>query len=162
MGRLVPSLCCPWACKPNPRLPAGSDDGHCAPGLFLFLTPLLKAVHRWELRDGGFITMNVPDLWRPPWTRVIPGLPFITCLWMGYSHAVWGDTFKNFFYWSIVDVQCCIHLCCRAEWFICTCTSIHSFFFFIISHLIKKSTYGYINLLDQTGETDSNRTEAML
>ena len=36
------------------------------------------------------------------------------------------------------------------------------FFCIIISHLIKKSTYGYINLLDQTGETDSNRTEAML
>ena len=126
MGRLVPSRCCPWAYKPNLLLPAGSGDGHCAPGLFLFLIPLLKAVHHWELRDGGFIAMSVPDLWRPMWTPtwflVFPSSPvreWVTVM------AFWGIHLKNLVYWSIVDAQCCVSLCCTAEWFSCTCTSIH-------------------------------------
>ena len=45
-----------------------------------------------------------------------------------YVHMVAGLLlFKKKFYWSIVDIQCCIGFKCIAKWFSYTYTRIHSF-----------------------------------
>ena len=50
---------------------------------------------------------------RIPWSSAIEGIPFFSFLF--------------FWYWSIVNLQCCISFRCEAQWFIYTHASIHSF-----------------------------------
>ena len=38
-----------------------------------------------------------------------------------------GSPFFDFFYWSLVDLQCCINFCCTAKWF--SYTHIHILFY---------------------------------
>ena len=43
--------------------------------------------------------------------------------------------FKKF-YWSIVDLQCCVNFCCIAKWFSYTCTRIYISYFMFFSIMI--------------------------
>ena len=43
-------------------------------------------------------------------------------------------TFFNYFYWRIVDLQCCVIFCCSAKWINYIYTYIHSFRFY--SHIV--------------------------
>ena len=42
-------------------------------------------------------------------------------------HCLQNPHLFIFFYWGIVDLQCCANLCCTAKWLSYTCTCIYSF-----------------------------------
>ena len=54
------------------------------------------------------------------------------CLWQGPGICIF---LKNLFYWSMVDLQCCISLGCIEKWF--SYTKIYSFFLFQILFLYR-------------------------
>ena len=47
------------------------------------------------------------------------------------TYKAWATCFPSltffFFYWSIVDLQCCVNFWCSSKWFSDTYTHIHSF-----------------------------------
>ena len=59
----------------------------------------------------------------------------------------------SFFYWSIVDLQCCTNLCCTAKWLSYTHTYILFFFFFfyILFHYGLSQEIGYSSLCSTVG-----------
>ena len=50
---------------------------------------------------------------------------------------------KNFFYWSRVDLQCCVSFSCTATWFSYTHTYIHSFSDSFPIYVITENWAGY-------------------
>ena len=62
--------------------------------------------------------------------------------WALFFFKKWGlDIFSwnigTFFYWSIVDLQCWVNVCCKADWFSYTCVFFQMLFHYGLSQDIE-------------------------
>ena len=103
-----------------------TTTGHHLEGVTLFLnffiTAKAKHVHYRTVRTYRFAKQNIKIT--PVFTTylIIWCISFLTffdaCLITGWNYVVsvtWFFFFLNF-YWSAVDLQCCVSFCCRAKW----------------------------------------------
>ena len=58
-----------------------------------------------------------------PWKRTTS---CETCKWEAVPVSLTIRLFLFYFYWSIVDWQCCVNFCCSAKWFSYTHTNTHT------------------------------------
>ena len=66
--------------------------------------------------EEGMATHSSILAWEIPWTEEPGGLQSMGSQRAGYDWATKHIHTHVYFYWSIVDLQCCTNLCCTAKW----------------------------------------------
>ena len=80
--------------------------------------------------------------------RLLPQSPNVSSVFIGWMANNLTLLFFFFFNLSIVDLQCCINLCCIAKWFIYmhshTYTYMHSFLYSLLLWLKQGIEYSFL------------------